>query len=215
MPSWKPCITASRCAAARSTRACHCAAARSVSMLRSIDSKGIGCSLRAHPAASQHNGALSLCHPRRLSLALPRNSAISRPPTENEGEVPREWRRPICADRDRRPDQALRQLHRRGQRQLQRGARRGAGLPRAQRRRQVHHDADAGGLHDPHRRHRPDLRPRRADRRRGGAPRAGLPAGGRADLPRNDRHGLPDLLRQGARLRRPRTGAARRACGRA
>ena len=213
MPSWKPCITARRCAAARSTRACHCAAARSVSMLRSIDSKGIAsfppcqsCCIAAYRRVKPLSSG-------RLSLALPRNSAIPAARRENEGEVPRECRRPACADRDRRPDQALRQLHRRRQRQLQRGARRGAGLSGAERRRQVHHDADAGGLHDPHRRHRPHLRPRRADRRRGGAARAGLPAGGRADLPRNDRHRLPDLLRQGARLRRPRTGAARRACG--
>ena len=53
--------------------------------------------------------------------------------------------------------------------------------------------------------HRAHLRPRRADRRRGGAAGAGLPAGGRADLSRNDGHRLPDVLRQGARLSRARS----------
>ena len=75
--------------------------------------------------------------------------------------------------------------------------RRGAGLSRPERRRQVHHDAHAGGLHDADRRHRADLRPRRADRRRRRAPRARLPAGGRADLSRNDGRRLPALRAPG------------------
>ena len=109
----------------------------------------------------------------------------------------------------RPPDQAVRAGHGGGRRLLHGGTRRGAGLPRPERRRQVHHHeddhrlprADRSGTaaicgHDMGRRADPGQAPDR------------LSARGRAGLCRHDAAGLPRLRRADPRLRRRRGGRA-------
>ena len=178
------------------------------------DCTGVGTSFTvAQPFSAHHTVAATAQQTPAASCATVKQSSCrktcfarglrySTAPTPVPGGTKSGSSERTTADRDRGPDQALRHLHRGGQRVLHRRARRGAGLPRPQRRRQVHHHAHAGRLHDPDRRHRAHLRPRRADRRRRRAAQARLPARGRADLSRNDGRRLPALLRPHPRLSR-------------
>ena len=83
--------------------------------------------------------------------------------------------------------------------QLQRPPRRGARLPRPERRRQVDHDEDADLLPRAHRRARQGGGPRRLRRVARGPPPHRLPARGHAALPGHDRARVPALRSRDAR----------------
>ena len=101
-------------------------------------------------------------------------------------------------DKSREPEQSFRAEGRRERCLVHRGTGRDPGLPRAKRRRQIHHHAHDHRLHPPHGGCGKGRRQRRDGKTDRGQAPDGLPAGECAALHGHDRRGLPWFLRRGA-----------------
>ena len=136
-------------------------------------------------------GGLNGVQPGPARLAKPGGCAMPAPP--HGGELER-----AATDRDRGPDQALRQLHRRRQRLLhRRAAARCWGSSARTAPANPPPCACWPGFMIPTAGTARIAGPRRPDRRRRRPPRAGLPARGRADLSRDDGRRLPAISAPG------------------